>query len=58
MIAASETFDGTWPFAPNYCDGNGFQMHYVDERADGGSGDAMVCMHGEPSFWPAGGRAN
>ena len=23
MINASETFDGTWPFNPNFFDGNG-----------------------------------
>ena len=31
MIKASETFEGTWPFLPNFFDGNGFLMHYVDE---------------------------
>ena len=31
MIDPQETFDGTWPFAPNFYDGNGFRKHYVDE---------------------------
>ena len=31
MIMESETFDGTWPFNPNFFDGNGFLQHYVDE---------------------------
>ncbi len=31
MIAANETFDGTWPYAPHFFAGNGFKHHYVDE---------------------------
>jgi len=46
MIPADETFDGTWPFRPNFHDGAGFRMHYVDE----GSGDPIVCLHGEPTW--------
>ena len=46
MIEASETFDGTWPFAPHFFEGNGFRQHYVDE----GEGDAIVCLHGEPTW--------
>ena len=46
MIAADETFDGTWPFTPKFYSGNGFKMHYIDE----GSGDAIVCVHGEPTW--------
>jgi haloalkane dehalogenase len=46
MIAADETFDGMWPFTPKFYPGNGFKMHYVDE----GSGDAIVCVHGEPTW--------
>ena len=33
MIVADETFDGTWPYAPQFFSGNGFQQHYVDEGA-------------------------
>ena len=31
MNAPDETFDGTWPYAPHFFSGNGFQHHYVDE---------------------------
>jgi haloalkane dehalogenase len=46
VIAADESFDGTWPFAAHFYDGNGFRMHYVDE----GAGDPIVCLHGEPTW--------
>ena len=46
MIAASETFDGTWPYAPHFSEAPGFRMHYVDE----GAGDPIVCLHGEPTW--------
>lgn len=48
MIQPDENFDGTFPFAPNYSDAAGFQMHYVDE----GPRDAEVifCLHGEPTW--------
>jgi haloalkane dehalogenase len=46
VIAADETFEGTWPFAPRFSDRAGFRMHYVDE----GSGDPLVLMHGEPTW--------
>ncbi|MCP4227452.1 MAG: alpha/beta fold hydrolase [Actinomycetia bacterium] len=46
MIAADETFDGTWPFAPNFFDGAGFRQHYVDE----GEGEPIICLHGEPTW--------
>jgi cis-3-alkyl-4-acyloxetan-2-one decarboxylase len=46
MIAADETFDGTWPFAPHFFDGAGFRQHYVDE----GPGDPILCLHGEPTW--------
>ncbi len=46
MIAAHETFGGTWPFAPHFFDGAGFRMHYVDE----GAGEPIVCLHGEPTW--------
>ena len=31
MIEPNETFAGTWPYQPNFFEGNGFQHHYVDE---------------------------
>ncbi len=43
---AAETFEGTWPFAPNYAAVQGFQMHYVDE----GDGEPVVLLHGEPTW--------
>jgi hypothetical protein len=30
MIPADETFDGTWPYAPHFFDGNGFRQHDID----------------------------
>jgi haloalkane dehalogenase len=48
VIAADETFDGTWPYAPHFFEGVGFRMHYVDEgRPDG---ETFVCLHGEPTW--------
>jgi hypothetical protein len=46
MIPADETFDGTWPFAPHYCDAAGFRQHYVDE----GSGRPVLLLHGQPTW--------
>ena len=45
-IAAEETFDGTFPFAPHFTTAPGFRMHYVDE----GSGDPIILIHGEPTW--------
>jgi len=46
MIDAQETFAGTWPFEPKFFTDNGFRQHYIDE----GEGDAIVCVHGEPTW--------
>jgi len=46
MIKANETFNGTWPFKPNFTDAPGFRMHYADE----GQGDPILCLHGEPTW--------
>jgi len=46
MIPANETFGGTFPFQPNFYEGNGFKMHYVDE----GEGDVIICLHGQPTW--------
>lgn len=46
MIAADETFNGTWPFDPHFFDGAGFRQHYIDE----GDGEPIVCLHGEPTW--------
>jgi haloalkane dehalogenase len=45
-IAAEETFDGTFPFAPHFTTAPGFRMHYVDE----GSGEPIILIHGEPTW--------
>lgn len=46
MIDAGETFDGTWPYSPNFCATAGFRQHYVDE----GDGAPIICLHGEPTW--------
>jgi haloalkane dehalogenase len=48
MISADETFKGTWPFAPKYFNGNGFQQHYVDEGSK--TSETIICLHGEPTW--------
>lgn len=45
VIAAEETFDGTFPFALHYSEAPGFRMHYLEE----GVGPPIVCLHGEPT---------
>ena len=41
-------FDGLpgWSYAPRYVEVDGVRVHHVDE----GSGPAVVCFHGEPSW--------
>ena len=43
-----ERFEGLpgFDFAPNYAEVDGLRLHYVDE----GSGDPVVCFHGEPTW--------
>jgi haloalkane dehalogenase len=43
-----ERFEGLpgYDFAPHYEDVDGLRLHYVDE----GSGDPVVCFHGEPTW--------
>lgn len=48
MIPAAETFEGTWPFAPQFFTGSGFRQHYIDERGEGP--ETIVCLHGEPTW--------
>lgn len=48
MIPPSETFDGTWPFAPNFSTASGFRQHYVDEGPR--DGEVVICLHGEPTW--------
>ncbi len=47
-VAASETFGGTFPFAPHYFAGHGFRQHFVDEGPR--DGETVVCLHGEPTW--------
>jgi haloalkane dehalogenase len=35
-----------WGYEPRYADVDGLRIHYVDE----GSGDPIVCFHGEPTW--------
>ena len=48
MIDAKETFNGSWPFKPNFFTGNGFSQHFIDE----GPRDAppIILLHGEPTW--------
>lgn len=48
MIDAKETFNGSWPFKPNFFKGDGFSQHFVDE----GPRDAspIIMLHGEPTW--------
>ena len=48
MIKASETFAGTWPFTPNFFDGNGFLQHYIDEGPQ--QANPIILLHGEPTW--------
>ena len=48
LIKSSETFQGTWPFLPNFFDGNGFLMHYVDEGPR--QANPIILLHGEPTW--------
>ncbi|MFL5254824.1 MAG: alpha/beta fold hydrolase [Rhodopila sp.] len=50
MIAAHEDFDGTWPFAPRFCDAAGFRQHYVDEGPGEGQGRPVLLLHGQPTW--------
>jgi haloalkane dehalogenase len=48
MIRADETFNDTFPFAPQFSHAPGFAMHYVDEGP--GDGPVVLCLHGEPTW--------
>lgn len=45
-VAAEETFEGTFPYAPHYNEASGFRMHYVNE----GEGEPIVLVHGFPTW--------
>jgi cis-3-alkyl-4-acyloxetan-2-one decarboxylase len=46
LALKDETFEGTFPFLPQYHVVNGFAMHFVDE----GSGEPVVMLHGDPTW--------
>lgn len=46
LAIKDETFEGLFPFAPNYYSHQGLDMHYVDE----GSGEPVVMVHGDPTW--------
>ena len=48
MINHDETFNGTWPFKPNFFNGNGFKQHYIDEGPK--DGNPIIMLHGEPTW--------
>ena len=48
MIDTFETFNGTWPFKPNFCSAAGFKQHYIDEGPR--EGEVLICLHGEPTW--------
>ena len=45
-VAASETFQNTWPYQAQYSTFPGFAMHYIDE----GKGETLLFLHGEPTW--------
>src|SRR3989440_5681746 len=46
LAIKEETFEGTYPFAPQYYVNRGFEMHFVDE----GQGEPVVMLHGDPTW--------
>jgi pimeloyl-ACP methyl ester carboxylesterase len=42
----TDTFAGTFPFAPHYLNLGHFELHYVDV----GAGDPVVMLHGDPTW--------
>src|SRR6185437_2152085 len=48
MIRSDETFNGTFPYAPQFTNAPGFRMHYVDEGPR--DGQVILCLHGEPTW--------
>ena len=48
MIDKDETFNGTWPFKPNFSTVSNFKQHFVDEGPVDGT--VLICLHGEPTW--------
>jgi pimeloyl-ACP methyl ester carboxylesterase len=49
MIAAEQTFDGTWPYPARFTEAAGFRQHYVDEGPERPD-HTIVMLHGEPTW--------
>jgi haloalkane dehalogenase len=49
VIAADETFDGTWPYPARFNEAAGFRQHYVDEGPERPD-QTIVMLHGEPTW--------
>jgi len=49
VITPEEHFDGTWPYAARYFEGQGFRHHYVDEGSRD-TGETFLLLHGEPTW--------
>ncbi|MCC7083675.1 MAG: alpha/beta fold hydrolase [Pirellulales bacterium] len=39
-----------YPFASNWCDRPGGRVHFLDERPAGGQGEALLFVHGNPTW--------
>jgi pimeloyl-ACP methyl ester carboxylesterase len=52
MIPETETFDGTFPFAPHFSTASGFRMHYVGKGSEMDTGDdsAIVAIRSKPAM--------
>jgi len=48
MATVDWTFDGTWPFAPQWFESADGRLHYVDEGPRDGA--PVVMLHGNPSW--------
>ncbi|MCZ6805386.1 MAG: alpha/beta fold hydrolase [Deltaproteobacteria bacterium] len=48
MGSVDWTFDGTWPYEPNWFDAEGGRLHYIDEGPR--DGRPVVCVHGNPTW--------
>lgn len=46
LAIKEETFEGPFPFPPQYHASNGLAMHFVDV----GSGEPIVMLHGDPTW--------
>jgi haloalkane dehalogenase len=49
-IDLPERVRAAWPYEPHHARVNGWRMHYVDVGPDGGGGDPVVLLHGNPTW--------